>query len=101
MKALRESFVKVLKDPELLAEAKKARMEVEHTPGEELDTLIKDVLDQPPEVVDRAKAFRELSLLGERLHEPAAQRHSDCRSLKYSSECSDVGRQCFHSDFEP
>jgi hypothetical protein len=30
-------------------------MEVEHTPGEELDTLIKDVLDQPPEVVDQAK----------------------------------------------
>ena len=55
VKALRDSFVKVLKDPELLAEAKKARMEVEHTPGEELDTLIKDVLDQPPEVVDQAK----------------------------------------------
>jgi tripartite-type tricarboxylate transporter receptor subunit TctC len=55
LKVLRESFVKVLKDPELLAEAKKARMEVEHTPGEELDTLIKDVLDQPPEVVDQAK----------------------------------------------
>jgi len=30
-------------------------MEVEHTAGEELDALIKDVLDQPPEVVDQAK----------------------------------------------
>ena len=55
IKALRESFVKVLKDPELLAEAKKARMEVDHTPAEELEALIKDVLDQPSEVVDQAK----------------------------------------------
>lgn len=55
IKALRESFVKVLKDPELLAEAKKARMEVAYTSGEELEALIKDVLDQPPEVVDQAK----------------------------------------------
>jgi tripartite-type tricarboxylate transporter receptor subunit TctC len=55
VKILRDSFAKTLKDPELLAEAKKARMEVEHTAGEELETLIKDVLDQPPEVVDQAK----------------------------------------------
>ena len=55
VKALRESFVKVLKDPELLAEAKKARMEVEYSAGDELESLIKDVLDQPPEVVDQAK----------------------------------------------
>ena len=55
VKILREAFVKTLKDPELLAEAKKARMEVEHTSGEELEALIKDVLDQPPEVVDQAK----------------------------------------------
>lgn len=54
LKVLRESFVKVLKDPELLAEAKKARMEVEHTPGEALDGLIKEVLDQPSEVIVQA-----------------------------------------------
>ena len=52
---MREAFVKTLRDPELLAEAKKARMEVDHTPGDELEALIKDVLDQPPEVVDQAK----------------------------------------------
>ena len=55
IKALRDAFVKTLKDPELLAEAKKARMEVEYTAGEELESLIKEVLDQPPEVVDQAK----------------------------------------------
>jgi tripartite-type tricarboxylate transporter receptor subunit TctC len=55
IKALRDAFAKTLKDPELLAEAKKARMEVEYTTGEELESLIKDVLDQPPEVIDQAK----------------------------------------------
>jgi tripartite-type tricarboxylate transporter receptor subunit TctC len=55
VKALRESFVKVLKDPELISEAKKARMDVDHTSGEELESLIKEVLDQPVEVVDQAK----------------------------------------------
>ena len=55
VKILREAFIKTLKDPELLAEAKKARMDVDHASGEELEALIKDVLDQPPEVVDQAK----------------------------------------------
>jgi tripartite-type tricarboxylate transporter receptor subunit TctC len=55
LKALRESFAKALNDPELLAEAKKAKMEVEHTPGEELEAMIRDVLDQPPEVINQAK----------------------------------------------
>lgn len=52
---LRDSLRAVLKDPELLAEAKKGRMEVEYTSGEELETLLKDVLSQPAEVVDQAR----------------------------------------------
>ncbi len=56
-KILREAFAKALKDPALLAEAKKARMDVEYTSGEELESLIKEVLDQPPEVVEQAKKF--------------------------------------------
>jgi hypothetical protein len=44
-----------LKDPELLAEAKKGRMEVDPTPGDELQDLMKKVMDQPKEVVDRVK----------------------------------------------
>lgn len=55
VKILRESFAKVLKDPELLAEAKKGRMDVEYTSGEELETLITEVLDQPPEVIAQAR----------------------------------------------
>jgi tripartite-type tricarboxylate transporter receptor subunit TctC len=55
VKILRESFAKALKDPELLAEAKKGRMDVEYTAGEDLETLIKEVLDQSPEVIEQAR----------------------------------------------
>lgn len=55
IKTLRESFRNVLKDPELLAEAKKSRMDVEYTSGEELAALLKEVLNQPAEVVEQAR----------------------------------------------
>jgi len=55
VKMLRESFRNVLKDAELLAEAKRARMDVEYTAGEELETLVREVLNQPAEVVEQAK----------------------------------------------
>ena len=55
VKMLRESFRNVLKDSELLAEAKRARMEVEYAAGEDLEALVKEVLNQPPEVVEQAK----------------------------------------------
>jgi tripartite-type tricarboxylate transporter receptor subunit TctC len=55
IRALRESFRNTLNDPELLAEAKRARMDVEYTSGEELEKLLKEVLDQPREVVEQAK----------------------------------------------
>ena len=57
MKILRETFVKALKDPELLDDAKKAKMEVDYTSGEELEALIKEVLDQPPEIVQQVRKF--------------------------------------------
>jgi tripartite-type tricarboxylate transporter receptor subunit TctC len=55
IKILREAYTKALKDPELLAEAEKGRMEVDPTPGDELQELMKKVMDQPKEVVDRVK----------------------------------------------
>lgn len=55
LKILRDSYAKALKDPELLAEAEKGRMDVDPTPGEELQDLIKKVMDQPKEVIDRVK----------------------------------------------
>ena len=54
-KVLSEAFAKALKDPELLAEAKKGRMDVDPSTGEELQALVKEVMDQPKEVIQRVK----------------------------------------------
>jgi len=53
LKILRESWSATLKDPELLAEAKKRRWPVEAVGGETLAALAKDVIAQPPEVIQR------------------------------------------------
>jgi tripartite-type tricarboxylate transporter receptor subunit TctC len=55
VKILRESFAKVLKDEELLAEARKGKMDVDYSSGEEMETLVKEVLDQPREVIEQAR----------------------------------------------
>jgi hypothetical protein len=39
----------------LLAEAKKSRMDVDPSTGEELQTLLNEILNQPPEVIERVK----------------------------------------------
>jgi tripartite-type tricarboxylate transporter receptor subunit TctC len=55
VKILREAYIKVLNDPEALAEAKQGRMDVDPASGEELETLVKEIFDSPPEVVERVK----------------------------------------------
>lgn len=55
VKILREAYLKTLKDPEVLAETKKGRMDVEPTSGEELQSLVKEIFDSPPEVLKRVK----------------------------------------------
>jgi tripartite-type tricarboxylate transporter receptor subunit TctC len=52
---LRGAFEKALKDPDLLAEAKKSRMDVEPASGEALQKLALQILDQPPDVLARVK----------------------------------------------
>jgi tripartite-type tricarboxylate transporter receptor subunit TctC len=52
---LREAYAKALKDPELLAEAKKAKMDVDPSTAEELQALLKEVMEQPKEVIERVK----------------------------------------------
>lgn len=59
VKILREAWNRTVKDPEFLAEAKKRRWPVEPVFGEELDSLAKEVVTQPPEVVQRLKKFLE------------------------------------------
>jgi tripartite-type tricarboxylate transporter receptor subunit TctC len=60
IKILRDAWNQTFKDPELLAEAKKRGWPVGPLGGEELAALAKEVIAQPPEVVQRLK-----KLLGE------------------------------------
>jgi tripartite-type tricarboxylate transporter receptor subunit TctC len=55
LKTLREAFNKAMKDPDLLAEAQKGRMDVDPESGENLEKLATRVLDQPPDVIARVK----------------------------------------------
>ena len=55
VKILRDAYAKVLTDPAALDEAKKGRMDVDPAKGEELETLVKEIFDSPPEVVERVK----------------------------------------------
>jgi hypothetical protein len=44
-----------MKDPELIAEAKKGRMDMDPSTGEELQALMQEIIDQPPDVIERIK----------------------------------------------
>ncbi|MBI4528805.1 MAG: hypothetical protein HY695_33840 [Deltaproteobacteria bacterium] len=54
-KILRAGFSAAIKDPELLAEAQKSKMEVDPVSGEELQQLAHKVLDHPADVIARVK----------------------------------------------
>ncbi|MGH7874656.1 MAG: Bug family tripartite tricarboxylate transporter substrate binding protein [Candidatus Binatia bacterium] len=55
VKMLRDAFVKTLSDPEVLDETKKGRMDIDPVTGKELEQLVKEIFDSPPEVVERVK----------------------------------------------
>jgi tripartite-type tricarboxylate transporter receptor subunit TctC len=55
VKVLREAFMKTVKDAELLDDAKKKKLELDPVSGEELEALSKEILAQPPDVVERMK----------------------------------------------
>ena len=52
---LRAAYDKVAKDPELIAEAKKMRIDVTPLSGEKLQGIAKEVMNQPPEVIGQIK----------------------------------------------
>ena len=56
VKMLREGFLKAMRDPELLAEAEKRGWEPDPVSGEKLQTLAREVVTQPPEVIARMNA---------------------------------------------
>ncbi|HVH90101.1 MAG TPA: tripartite tricarboxylate transporter substrate-binding protein [Candidatus Acidoferrum sp.] len=54
-RVLRDAFARTMNDPELLAEVKKREWEANGLPVEELEALAKEVVVQPPEVIERMK----------------------------------------------
>ena len=55
LKIFREAFTRTMNDEALLAEAKKKQWELDPMGGEELETLAKEIMVQPPEVIERVK----------------------------------------------
>lgn len=54
-KILREAFMKAMADPALREEAKQKNLDITPVNGEELAKIAREVIDQPPEVVERIK----------------------------------------------
>lgn len=55
IKIMRDAFNKAVADPALLAEAEKRRLDMDPSSGEELESLAKEVMTAPPDVVEKVK----------------------------------------------
>ena len=53
--ALRQAFELSMKDPELLADAQKQKMDVDPESGEKLEKLVTKTMNQPADVIARVK----------------------------------------------
>jgi hypothetical protein len=59
VKTLREAYARALKDPDLIAEVDRQRLDMEPSSGEEIQTLIKELMEQKGEVIERVKKLME------------------------------------------
>jgi tripartite-type tricarboxylate transporter receptor subunit TctC len=59
IKILRDAYARAFKDPEVIDEAKKSRLDLETLTGAEVETQIRDVMNQPREVIERVKKLGE------------------------------------------
>ena len=55
VKIIRAAFEKTLKDEAVIADATKKNLELDPNSGDELEKLAKEVVSQPPEIVDQMK----------------------------------------------
>jgi tripartite-type tricarboxylate transporter receptor subunit TctC len=58
VKILRDAFTKTMNNEALLAEAKKKKWDLDPLNGEELEKLAKEIMVQPPEVIERVKKIQ-------------------------------------------
>ncbi|OAI52351.1 hypothetical protein AYO46_05850 [Betaproteobacteria bacterium SCGC AG-212-J23] len=55
--AMREAFAKTIQDPELIAEGKKTKTELEFTSGDQAVKILAEVLNQPKEIVQEFSKY--------------------------------------------
>jgi len=56
VEALRRAFDATMKDPEFLAEAQKTGLSIGPLPGEEVQKLVQEVADIPPDILEKVRA---------------------------------------------
>lgn len=54
-RVIRDAYAKTMRDPEFIAETRKRRFELEPVSGEEMSKMAVEVINQPPDVVERVK----------------------------------------------
>jgi tripartite-type tricarboxylate transporter receptor subunit TctC len=57
VEALRKAFMDTMKDEEFLADADKAKLEINPVPGERIENLVKEIYKTPSEIALKAGAF--------------------------------------------
>ncbi|MBI2361208.1 MAG: hypothetical protein HYV04_20270 [Deltaproteobacteria bacterium] len=55
VRALREAHAKAMKDPELVADAEKGKMDMAPSTGEDLEVITQKIMDQPADIIERVK----------------------------------------------
>lgn len=55
LKILREAFMKTMKDPEFLSEAKKLKIDIDPVSGEDIDKIVASLMAKPKDVVEAAQ----------------------------------------------
>ncbi len=55
VKILREAYLKTFNDPQVVEEAKKSRLDLQALAGAEVETQIREVMNQPKDVIERVK----------------------------------------------
>jgi tripartite-type tricarboxylate transporter receptor subunit TctC len=59
VKVLRDAFNTAMTDPALIADAQKRKWDLDPLTGEELEATAKEIMVQPPEVIERMKKLLE------------------------------------------
>jgi tripartite-type tricarboxylate transporter receptor subunit TctC len=58
-RALRDAYAKTMKDPDFVAEVKKRRYDLDPVSAEEMQSMAREVVNQPADVIERVRKLLE------------------------------------------